>query len=98
MGTPYMREWGFDMVGWAIGWAERIPNKNRKSKIELETRRGKQDPKQPVGGYIEDRGDGFYRARLNERRMTYDRPHPRSEIGRGLAKRFRDFFKEAGVE
>ena len=51
-----------------------------------------------VGGYIEDRGNGFYRARLNERRMTYDRPHPRSEIGRGLAKRFRDFFKEAGVE
>ncbi len=51
-----------------------------------------------AGGYIEDRGNGFYRARLNERRLAYDRPHPRKEIGRGLAKRFREFFKEAGVE
>jgi len=51
-----------------------------------------------AGGYIEDRGNGFYRARLNERRMTYDRPHPKKEIGRGLAKRFREFFKEAGIK
>ena len=51
-----------------------------------------------LGGEIEDRGNGFYRAKLERRRMTYDRPHPRKEIGRGLAKRFREFFEEAGIE
>jgi len=50
-----------------------------------------------LGGKIEDRGNGNYRAILNERRMVYDRPHPRREIGRGMAKRFRDFFREAGI-
>ena len=50
-----------------------------------------------AGGEIENRGNGLYRAKLEGRRMVYDRPHPRKNIGRGLAKRFRDFFKEAGI-
>ena len=50
-----------------------------------------------LGGMIEDRGNGLYRAKLNDVTMIYDRPHPRTEIGRGLAKRIREFFRNAEV-
>jgi len=46
---------------------------------------------------IEDRGNGLYRAKLNDVTLIYDQPHPRTEIGRGLAKRLREFFRGAGV-
>ena len=51
-----------------------------------------------LGGMIEDRRNGLYRAKLNDVTFIYDQPHPRTEIGRGLAKRFREFLREAGVE
>ena len=50
-----------------------------------------------LGGMIEDRGNGLYRAKLNDVTLIYDQPHPRTEIGRGLAKRLREFFRGAGV-
>ncbi len=50
-----------------------------------------------LGGTITDRGNGLYNATIGERDMIYDRPHPRKEIGRGLAKRFREFFGEVGI-
>jgi hypothetical protein len=50
-----------------------------------------------LGGMIEVRGNGLYRVKLNDVKMIYDQPHPGNEIGRGLAKRFRDLFREAEV-
>ena len=50
-----------------------------------------------LGGTITDRGNGLYSADLGELDIIYDQPHPRKEIGRGFAKRLRDFFREAGV-
>ena len=50
-----------------------------------------------LGGEIEDRGNGLYRAELNEVWLVYDRPHPSPEIGRGFAKRVRTFLQNAGV-
>ncbi|MDA0313397.1 MAG: hypothetical protein O2992_14975 [Gemmatimonadetes bacterium] len=50
-----------------------------------------------LGGTIEHRGNGVFKMTLNGARMIYDRPHPRPEVGLGLAKRFRRFFAQAGV-
>ena len=50
-----------------------------------------------LGGMIEDRGNGLYRAKLNDVTFIYDQPHPRTEIGRGLAKRLREFLRVAEV-
>jgi len=50
-----------------------------------------------LGGMIEDRGNGLYRAKLNDVTLIYDQPHPRTEIGRGLAKRLREFLRVAEV-
>ena len=50
-----------------------------------------------LGGVTEDRGNGLYRATLNGVTMIYDQPHPRNEIGRGLAKRLREFLRAAEV-
>ena len=50
-----------------------------------------------LGGTITDRGNGLYSADIGERDMIYDQPHPRKEIGRGLARRFREFFRELGI-
>ena len=50
-----------------------------------------------LGGTIIDHGNGLYSVDIGERDMIYDHPHPRKEIGRGLARRFREFFREAGV-
>jgi len=51
-----------------------------------------------LGGVIEDRGNGMYKAVLNDVYMIYDRPHPRPEIGRGLARRLKEFLENAGIE
>ena len=50
-----------------------------------------------LGGTVTDRGNGLYAVAIGERDMVYDHPHPRNEIGRGLAKRFREFFREVGI-
>ena len=50
-----------------------------------------------LGGTIEDRGNGMYNATFGDIDMMYDQPHPRKEIGRGLVKRFREFFQAADV-
>ena len=50
-----------------------------------------------LGGNIEDRGNGLYKVVLNDVWLIYDRPHPSPEIGRGLAKRIRNFLTEAGA-
>ena len=51
-----------------------------------------------LGGTIEDRGNGQYSATIGSNDLVYDCPHPRNEIGRGLAKRFGRLFRESGVE
>lgn len=51
-----------------------------------------------LGGSIEDRGNGLYIASLDGVLLIYDRPHPSPEIGRGLAKRMKEFLENAGVE
>ena len=50
-----------------------------------------------IGGTNTDRGNGLYSVVVGDRDMIYDHPHPRKEIGRGLAKRFREFFREVGI-
>ena len=50
-----------------------------------------------LGGDMEQRGNGLYKAVLNDVWLIYDRPHPSPEIGRGLAKRLRHFLSEAGA-
>lgn len=50
-----------------------------------------------LGGEIEDRGNGLYKAELNDALMIYDRPHPNPRVGRGLAKRLKEFLENAGV-
>jgi len=40
----------------------------------------------------------MYKAVLNDVYMIYDRPHPRPEIGRGLARRLKEFLENAGIE
>ena len=50
-----------------------------------------------LGGDIEVRGNGLYKAVLNDVWLIYDRPHPSPEIGRGLAKRLRHFLMQRGA-
>jgi hypothetical protein len=50
-----------------------------------------------LGGEIEDRGNGLYSAQLNDLFLVYDRPHPSPEVGRGLAKRLKEFLQLAGI-
>ena len=50
-----------------------------------------------LGGDIEERGNGLYKAVLDDVWLIYDRPHPSPEIGRGMAKRLRSFLTQAGA-
>ena len=49
------------------------------------------------GGTVDHRGNGVFVMTLRGARLIYDRPHPRPEIGLGLAKRMRRFLVQAGV-
>ena len=48
------------------------------------------------GATVEERAGSTVTFVLEGRKMTFDRPHPRKECGRGLVKKLRKYLREMG--